>query len=48
MKYLVALVLSVCLAGCQSAYTNGQPNERSPYSQVPAGAKLILEGVMVK
>jgi len=38
----VALALVVFVSACQTAYKDGQPNEDSPYYEVPIDSKLIL------
>lgn len=43
MRRIIILFLFILIPGCQSAYINGVPNERSPYFQVPVDSKLILQ-----
>ena len=42
MIRFVALALVVFVSACQTAYKDGQPNEDSPYYEVPVDSKLIL------
>jgi hypothetical protein len=37
-----ALLLAALSAGCETAYKDGRPNERSPWFHVPVGSKLVL------
>ena len=42
MIRFVSLALVVFVSACQTAYKDGQPNEDSPYYEVPVDSKLIL------
>ncbi len=42
MVRFVCLALVVFVSACQTAYKDGQPNEDSPYYEVPVDSKLIL------
>ena len=42
MIRFVSVVLVVFVSACQTAYKDGQPNEDSPYYEVPVDSKLIL------
>jgi hypothetical protein len=39
---LSLLLLVTLLVGCETAYKDGQPNERSPEFWVPVGSRLVL------
>jgi hypothetical protein len=42
MRALALLIAAGLLAGCETAYKDGVPDERSPWFFVPAGSKLVL------